>query len=779
MAQVQQHRQSHPLIAIHTPPQPQSRQPLPSPQEPPPQPLRRGIKRPRPVKSCTECRNRKLRCDRLCPCSQCQKSSRVCKYAAEHESNLSDLSNNEAPEPIRPLKRPCPPGAVSGFVATGNDVFYSPPRPEQAGIQILEDLLLRMGRLEKHFLRSPAGTDLYGPRIFIAPANTIRGLSIKKGMLVTRFVGQNSPRVLVNLFREAKEYLRNHHNINGAREVLSGFHQLHTALHDSYKKSFMPITVFVDSIMPVQKRMSDILPKKPVCDRLFNAYLTTSEGPYRVLHLPSFSEQYGLYWEGKIQYESFVPQLLCVLAMASRFETKSKGLNHERSDGVHIPTACALVRSWLDSLKGKQLVDVTTIQVEILLLQTQRLVTSRIEDGWTQLGYVVRAAMAVGLHRDPTEFQPRITIFVAELRRRLWYTLVELDMQISLVANLPSLVREGDFTCRPPRNLDDSELFPDMKELPPGKPIDQETDCQQQVLASLSLGMRMKAATLITTIDSLRDYTDVLDIGSKLERFLDEINDVFPRHGMLNDTHKSRVWRARVLMDMHVRRPLTALYRPLAIGAPDPPPQIFRSYLRSSVFILKYLDELDPLLSDYQDIKDMYHAAMKRDIVQAAFSVCFYIRSAAQGHPNTMSRRQPPGNSSDSHEDLYPSPAIDVLWPPSRLINEVEKTLDLLIRHANGTDMKDIVSLATVLETARVAEIREGNITNGLCVVLDRCLNMSRSNLEMALPSSSWSVPVDHFQGERYGRMPLMYDDNNTRMGCSGHGGWVLWDGSD
>ena len=45
----------------------------------------KSVKRPRPVKSCTECRRRKLKCDRRCPCSQCQRSScRVCTYGSSN-----------------------------------------------------------------------------------------------------------------------------------------------------------------------------------------------------------------------------------------------------------------------------------------------------------------------------------------------------------------------------------------------------------------------------------------------------------------------------------------------------------------------------------------------------------------------------------------------------------------------------------------------------------------------------------------------------------------------
>ncbi|KAJ3462564.1 hypothetical protein MRS44_007350 [Fusarium solani] len=491
----------------------------------------RSVKRPRPVKSCTECRKRKLRCDRLCPCSQCQKSNRTCKYAVDHDSaNLSDGSDSEMPEPARPAKRNCGPAMFSsGTPLPNNDSAYGAARNgDSTNATTLEELAMRMERLERHLMaRSPVASETSG-RLIAASSETIRGLTVKEGALRTRYHGQNSPRVLLNLFDEAKDFMANIHNVNGVRDTLVNFRRFHKALLDEYRKSLSPITVFVDSMMPVHKRMTDILPKKSVCDRLIDSYVDTSETIYRILHLPMFTEQYNLYWEGKLQSEYFLPQLLSLLSIASRFETKTKGLGNERAEGVHIPTACALVRTWLDSLRGKQLVEFAVLQVEVLLLHAQRMITPRIQDSWTSLGSIVRMAMTMGLHRDPSEFEPRVPVYLGEMRRRMWFTILDMDLHISLASNLPCLVRDGDFTCRPPRNLDDAELFPDMKDLPPSKPIDVVTDNQMQVYAAMTLGVRMKVAHMLNRIDTIRDYQEILDVGAKLERFLDDINYIFP-----------------------------------------------------------------------------------------------------------------------------------------------------------------------------------------------------------------------------------------------------------
>jgi hypothetical protein len=158
----------------------------------------RSVKRPRPVKSCIECRNRKLKCDRLLPCSQCQKSSRNCRYAADGDvNNLSEGSDVEAPEK-QPKKR-C---LTNNFEAAS-----SSPRPRDrtatVPIGILEEHSARLERLEKivmSSIRSPPGREFNFNRAppLASSSTTMRGLTVKGG-LRTRFFGQNSTRVLLNL----------------------------------------------------------------------------------------------------------------------------------------------------------------------------------------------------------------------------------------------------------------------------------------------------------------------------------------------------------------------------------------------------------------------------------------------------------------------------------------------------------------------------------------------------------------------------------------------------
>lgn len=61
---------------------------------------------------------------------------------------------------------------------------------------------MRVDRLEKHVLaRSPARTELSSIKAQLATAapDTIRGLSVKRGVMRTRYFGQSSTRAMINL----------------------------------------------------------------------------------------------------------------------------------------------------------------------------------------------------------------------------------------------------------------------------------------------------------------------------------------------------------------------------------------------------------------------------------------------------------------------------------------------------------------------------------------------------------------------------------------------------
>lgn len=85
---------------------------------------RRVNKRPRPVVSCLECRNRKLKCDRSLPCSKCVKDGRenLCRYADGQRPSSNNNLDNHASKRSRLSTEPVSDSANSELLAKFNEL---------------------------------------------------------------------------------------------------------------------------------------------------------------------------------------------------------------------------------------------------------------------------------------------------------------------------------------------------------------------------------------------------------------------------------------------------------------------------------------------------------------------------------------------------------------------------------------------------------------------------------------------------------------------------------
>ncbi|KAL3608752.1 hypothetical protein FPOAC2_03759 [Fusarium poae] len=87
---------------------------------------------------------------------------------------------------------------------------------------------------------------------------------------------------------------------------------------------------------------------------------------------------------------------------------------------------------------------------------------------WIMNGLALRAAQSIGLHRDGTKLG--LSPFESEIRRRVWWHFLERDGRGAEDYGLQNPGSGQMYGVELPRNLHDSDIFPDMKELPPSRP---------------------------------------------------------------------------------------------------------------------------------------------------------------------------------------------------------------------------------------------------------------------------------------------------------------------
>jgi hypothetical protein len=88
---------------------------------------------------------------------------------------------------------------------------------------------------------------------------------------------------------------------------------------------------------------------------------------------------------------------------------------------------------------------------------------------WMVFALLIRAAMRLGYHRDASHY-PSLSVYKGEMQRRLWASIVHLDLQTSLQVGLPRMIREGMYDTQPPRNLLDEDFSDNTTVLPLPRP---------------------------------------------------------------------------------------------------------------------------------------------------------------------------------------------------------------------------------------------------------------------------------------------------------------------
>jgi hypothetical protein len=90
-------------------------------------------------------------------------------------------------------------------------------------------------------------------------------------------------------------------------------------------------------------------------------------------------------------------------------------------------------------------------------------------DGWLFISMILHLAMRMGYHRDPDHF-PGISPFEGEMRRRVWTTILQLDLVLSLEKGLPRSATDTHIDTKEPRNLQDCDFDEDTTGMPLPRP---------------------------------------------------------------------------------------------------------------------------------------------------------------------------------------------------------------------------------------------------------------------------------------------------------------------
>lgn len=133
---------------------------------------------------------------------------------------------------------------------------------------------------------------------------------------------------------------------------------------------------------------------------------------------------------------------------------------------------------------------------------------------WTSAGALFRTAVYMGLHRDPVRLPPR-TVLAAEMRRRLWNTILELSLRSSLTSGGPPLLSLDDFDTEPPGNFDDEQL---SDECAIQKSEESFTQASVAIALRRTFPLRLTITKFLNDIGSNGIYDEALRLDAEMRK---------------------------------------------------------------------------------------------------------------------------------------------------------------------------------------------------------------------------------------------------------------------
>lgn len=286
--------------------------------------------------------------------------------------------------------------------------------------------------------------------------------------------------------------------------------------------------VGADLTMPDFDTMVALLPEQTRTDALVQEYFGTLETTYRVLHAPTFFRKYKEFWTASFKgdFSGFVAQLLLVCASVNcSVAGGPAGFSGRSSVGrVAALKWIELCQNWLD-LQSQKHETLECFQVRVLLVIAKKLNCIKIKREWTASGYLLREAMSSGLHREPTVLSNNISVFVQEIRRRLWFTILELDLQVSLDRGMTASIGPFDWDTLPPLNLHDEDFDENTEKMPPTRPMTEFTRTSFLCLAQQHLSLRLDIMSRMNSIRPCLESDTAIEIDQKIR----EILETFPQ----------------------------------------------------------------------------------------------------------------------------------------------------------------------------------------------------------------------------------------------------------
>lgn len=219
--------------------------------------------------------------------------------------------------------------------------------------------------------------------------------------------------------------------------------------------------------------------------------------------------------------------------------------------GESIQLYTGLAQQALINARFLQTPNFLTLQALALFLVAQR---ARLDPQtmWQLTGVAIRSAQQLGFHREKALTSPSVSVFQAELRRRLWWELTLLESFAAKQCGVMSIISfRSLWDTNRPLNINDSALHPEMQDVPHGVPGITETSfCS----ARFEVGeLTIRYTSPDRTLQDPRDVDVAIEeLQQRLEnRLLKHCDPSIPWHKLLRLFCRGALARIKLTVRRH------------------------------------------------------------------------------------------------------------------------------------------------------------------------------------------------------------------------------------
>jgi hypothetical protein len=300
------------------------------------------------------------------------------------------------------------------------------------------------------------------------------------------------------------------------------------------------------------------LPDRSTVHVQVTLYFQTHETTCRILHEPSFWKEYALFWERHLEGSGsadFAVMLLLIVASTMCIKPKDDVFEGDTtSDRQSASNLIDICDAWINRQPRKRLT-LCFFQVRCLSLFARRMNCVRLKQDWVSSGDLMRLALASGMHRDPSLLSTgKISAFEKEMKKRLWITIMELELQSSIESGLQSSLTGLYWDTPVPANLPDDAFSMDTQELPASRPLDHFTSASYLCVSRQSIPLRLHLMHLLNNPSEKLPYLEILHYDAQLHELLSDLPKWEDTHAVI----------PCALLAIQLRQFLLLLHKPFA-----------------------------------------------------------------------------------------------------------------------------------------------------------------------------------------------------------------------